>query len=155
MWVFRENRQVNKLCRDVVLFLAVGLVGLSVHGTQHVPNHSIGVSEIPLEIEGIVLGQTTEWYDGRRILTRYVVEVERIHHGTLERSFIEVVLPGGEVGDVVQYIPGVPKLQLGAYAHFMLKAPHPELGAYTLSDWVNGYQILAVDQDEAQQVDLE
>ena len=94
-----------------------------------------GLEELTTGADSIIVGtvaeRTSQWNDERtQIYTSVVVSVEESFKGTLSQDSIAITVPGGEVGEIGQWVSHMPSFDRGERAVLFLKklpkAKHPK-----------------------------
>jgi hypothetical protein len=111
--------------RQVLLSLLLVTV-LSVPAKALILEH-MGLEDLALQSEVVVFGTVAKMesrFDHRssfrRIVTDVTIEVQRVIAGDADKIVV-ITVPGGEVGDKGQLVPGAPRFRLGEDVVLFLK----------------------------------
>ena len=85
---------------------------------------------------GMVSSSESYW-DGRRIMTRHVLETSDVWRGTERSGPVYFVTMGGQVGEIAQHVSGAPAVRQGdEVVLFLARSPRNELHPVGLAQGV-------------------
>lgn len=123
--------------RLIAPLLLLSLAALDVRASTIV---ELGAAELEAGadrvVEGRVLAVASRWSaDGRMIETHATIAIDATRKGAAA-SFVEVVVPGGEVGNARQIVFGTPSIVVGDRARWFLVSRGD--GTYRVYGWAQG-----------------